>query len=188
MSGAQRRVRYNRPMSMRNENGVFLADTARVMGEVHLERDVTVWYGAVIRGDVAEIAIGTGTNVQDNCVIHCDSGVPNTIGSHVTIGHGATVHGKQVGDGTLIGMGATILGETIIGKGCLVAAGALVTPGTIVPDGMVIMGVPGKIVRPTNEQEQKYLAWLAPHYVELARLHVEDPDHPRIRPWQGKRG
>lgn len=172
-------------MSIREIDGVFLADTARVLGEVALGCNVTVWYGAAIRGDVAAISIGDGSNVQDNAVIHCDSGVPNVIGANVTIGHGAIVHGKAVGDWTLIGMGATVLGQTVIGKGCLIAAGAVVPPGLVVPDGMVVMGVPGKVVRPTNDKEKAYMAWLAPHYVELARLHASDPGHARIRPWNG---
>lgn len=172
-------------MSIREVEGVFLADTARVLGEVRLGRSVTVWYGAAVRGDVAPITIGDGSNVQDNAVIHCDSGVPNVIGSNVTIGHGAIVHGKSVGDGTLIGMGATVLGQTVIGKNCLIAAGALVPPGLVVPDGMVVMGVPGKIIRPTTEEEKKYMAWLPPHYVQLAKLHATDPQNPRIRAWNG---
>ncbi|HEX7009274.1 MAG TPA: gamma carbonic anhydrase family protein [Phycisphaeraceae bacterium] len=160
----------------------YLADTARVLGQVELEADVSIWYGAVVRGDVAPIRIGQGTNIQDNAVIHCDSDVPNHIGQHVTIGHGAVVHGRSVGDGTLIGIHATVLGQSVIGRGCLIAAGALVPPGMEVPDGMVVMGVPGRIVRPVSEEEKKYLQWLAPHYVELARLHVHQPADARIRP------
>lgn len=172
-------------MSIRFIKDVYLADTARVLGEVELGKDVSVWYGVSIRGDVARVTIGPGTNVQDNAVIHCDSGVPNQIGSSVTIGHGATVHGQSVGDGTLIGMGATVLGRTKIGSHCLIAAGAVVPPGLEVPDGMVVMGVPGKITRPLTDKEREYLAWLGPHYVKLARLHHENADDPRIRPWQG---
>ena len=175
-------------MSIRSIAGVFLADTARVLGEVTLGNDVTVWYGAAVRGDVAAITIGDGTNVQDNAVIHCDSGVPNVIGANVTIGHGAIVHGKRVGDWSLIGMGATVLGQTEIGAGCLIAAGAVVPPGLVVPDGMVVMGVPGKIVRPTSEKEKAYMAWLAPHYVQLAKLHATEPNHPRFRAWTGNTG
>ncbi len=168
---------------MRFVRDVVLADTARVLGEVTLGPGVGVWYGAVIRGDVAAVSIGEGTNVQDNAVVHCDSGVPNRIGRHVSIGHGAIVHGAFVGDGSLIGMGAMVLGRTRIGAGCLIAAGAVLTPGMEVPDGMLAMGVPAKVVRPVNEQEKQYLAWLAPHYVELARLHAQSPDDPRVRPW-----
>ena len=169
-------------MSMRRINDAYLADTARVTGEVELGPDTSVWYSAVIRGDVAPVTIGAGSNVQDAAVIHCDSGVPNVIGENVTIGHAAVVHGKRVGDGTLIGMHATVLGQTVIGKGCLIAAGALVPPGLEVPDGMVVMGVPGRIVRPLSEQERDYLQWLAPHYVSLARRYVDTPDDPHFRP------
>ena len=123
----------------------YLADTARVMGEVVLGEGVNVWPAAAIRGDVALITIGAGTNIQDNATVHCDSGKPNTIGEHVTIGHNAVVHGVSVGDGSLIGMHATVLGGTVIGKRCLVAAGALVPPGLEVPDDHVVMGVPGKV-------------------------------------------
>lgn len=170
-------------MSFREINGIYLADTARVTGEVTLGGGASVWYSAVIRGDVAPIAIGPRTNVQDGAIIHCDSGVPNIIGADVTIGHGAIVHGAEVGDGTLIGMGATVLGQTRIGRRCLIAAGAVVPPGLIVPDGHVVMGLPGRIARPLNEKEEKYLDWLPAHYVELARKYVTQPDAPTIRPY-----
>jgi carbonic anhydrase/acetyltransferase-like protein (isoleucine patch superfamily) len=172
-------------MTFRSIHGVYLADTARVLGEVDLAADVSVWYAAVIRGDVARVSIGEGTNVQDGAVIHCDSGVPNAIGRGVTIGHGAIVHGKSVGDGTLIGMGARVLGQTVIGRDCLIGAGAVVPPGLEVPDGMVVIGVPGRIARPTTDKEKNYLRWLAPHYIQLAKLHVAEPNHPRTRPWDG---
>ncbi|MEQ9461709.1 MAG: gamma carbonic anhydrase family protein [Phycisphaeraceae bacterium] len=172
-------------MSMAYRYGVYMADTARVLGDVRIGKDVTFWYGAAVRGDVAPIAIGDRTNVQDNAVIHCDSGMPNVIGSDVVIGHAAVVHGAEVGDGSLIGMSATVLGQSKIGKGCLIAAGAVVRPGMEVPDGMVVMGLPGKVVRETTENEKKYMAWLAAHYVELAKLHVGEPGHARIRAWDG---
>lgn len=172
-------------MSIRSLHGAYLADTARVLGEVELGVSVSLWYGVAVRGDVARVSIGEGTNVQDNAVVHCDSGRPNLIGRYVTIGHGAIVHGEAVGDGTLVGMGAVLLGRTKIGRGCLIAAGAVVPPGTAVPDGMLVMGVPGKVVRAVNDDEKKYLVWLAPHYVQLARLHHEDPLHPRVRSWPG---
>ena len=168
-------------MSMKQHGQVFVADTARVTGEVELGEHVSLWYGAVIRGDVATITIGPGTNVQDNAVIHCDSGKPNTIGANVSIGHGAVVHGASVGDGTLIGMHATVLGGTRIGQRCLIAAGCLVPPNLVVPDDHLVMGVPGRVMRPTNEQERQYLAWLAPHYVQLARQYATNPDAPNLR-------
>ena len=149
-----------------------LADTARITGTVSLGAGANIWYGAAVRGDVADITIGPGSNVQDNATVHCDSGKPNTIGANVSIGHNAVVHGRSVGDGTLIGMGAVVMGQTVIGAGCLIAAGALVPPGLEVPDGHVVMGVPGRVVRPVTDEEKAYLKWLAPHYVELARRYA----------------
>lgn len=162
----------------------MIADTARITGEVTLGRGVSLWYGAAVRGDVAPIAIGEGTNVQDNAVVHCDSGVPLDIGARVTIGHAAVVHGRRVGDGTLIGMHATVLGESEIGEGCLIAAGALVPPRMVVPDGMLVVGVPGRVARAVTEEERGYLEWLPEHYVQLAHRYIEHPDDPKHRPWQ----
>src|SRR5205823_3530360 len=122
--------------------------------------------------DVAPITIGRRVNVQDNAVVHCDTGVPNIIEEDVTIGHGAIVHGEFVGRGSLIGMGAILLSRTRIGQECLVAAGATVPPGLVVPDRMVVMGVPGKIARPVKDSELKYMRWLTTHYVELAEKYV----------------
>lgn len=161
----------------------YLADTARVTGEVELGEGVSVWPSAVIRGDVAKVTIGPGTNIQDNATVHCDSGKPNTIAGSVTIGHNAVVHGRSIGEGSLIGMHATVLGETVIGKRCLIAAGALVRPGMQVPDDHVVMGVPGRVVRETTDEEKKYLAWLWEHYVALAKRYVQTPDDPRLRPY-----
>lgn len=168
-------------MSFRRVRQAYLADTARVQGLVTLGAETSVWYGAAIRGDVAEVTIGPGSNVQDNATVHCDAGVPNAIGADVVIGHNAVVHGQQIGDGTLIGMHATVLGRTRIGRGCLVAAGCVVPPGLEVPDGMVVMGVPGRIVRETNEKEREYLRWLPEHYRALAKRYVEQGDAPELR-------
>ena len=170
-------------MTMKRVGHVYLSSTASVSGEVTLGEDVSVWPGVCIRGDVAPVSIGAGTNVQDNASVHCDAGKPNRIGADVTIGHGAIVHGLEVGDGSLIGMGATVMGGTRIGAGCLIAAGALVPPGLVVPDGHTVIGVPGRVIRPTADDEKAYMKWLAPHYVELARGHADAPDDPRFRPW-----
>jgi carbonic anhydrase/acetyltransferase-like protein (isoleucine patch superfamily) len=152
--------------------GFFLAHNATVLGDVSVGQLTSLWFNVVIRGDVAPIRIGRRVNVQDGSVIHCDSGIPNEIGDDVTIGHAAVVHGMSVGNGTLIGMHATLLGRTKIGSECLIAAGAVVAPGTEVPDQMLVMGVPGKIIRPVNEQELKYMRWLPGHYAILAERHV----------------
>lgn len=167
-------------MTMRELNGYRIADTARVVGDVRIGNDVSVWYGAVIRGDVAPVVIGEGTNIQDNAVVHCDHRYANIIGRHVTVGHSAIVHGESVGDHTLIGMGAVVLGHTKIGSHCLIGAGAVVPPRLVVPDGSVVVGVPGKIVRSISEADRAYLAKLPPHYVALARRHTEHPEAPAI--------
>jgi carbonic anhydrase/acetyltransferase-like protein (isoleucine patch superfamily) len=156
------------PLFTRTSAGVFIAHNATLTGEITIGEDASFWFNAVVRGDVAPIRIGQRVNVQDQAVIHCDTGIENVIEDDVTIGHGAIVHGAFVGRGSLIGMGAKVLGRTKIGSESLIAAGAVVPPGLVVPDRMVVMGVPGKIVRPVKEEELKYMRWLVPHYVELA--------------------
>jgi len=153
--------------------GWYRANNCTVVGDVVLGEDASVWFGAVIRGDVAPVRIGRRVNVQDNAVVHCDTGVENVIEDDVVIGHGAIVHGQFVGRGTLVGMGATLLGRTKIGSECLIAAGAVVPPGLVVPDRMAVMGVPGKIVRPVKEEELLYMRRLTTHYVELAQKYVD---------------
>lgn len=170
-------------MSILEYDGIFIADTARVVGEVTLAAGVNIWYGVAIRGDVAPISLGVGTNVQDQAVIHCDKGFANVIGAHVTIGHSAICHGESIGDGSLIGMGAKVLGHTKLGRGCLIAAGALVPEGMEVPDGMVAMGVPAKIVRPVSDRERQYLLDIPPRYVENARRHAQQRDDAGVKPW-----
>ena len=160
------------PLFTLRKDGSYRAANATVVGDVTAGGGASVWFNAVVRGDVAPVSIGRRTNVQDNAVVHCDSGVPNPIGDDVVIGHGAIVHGAGVGDGTLIGMGATVLGRSVIGRRCLVAAGAVVPPGLVVPDGMVVMGVPGRVVRPIRPQEVEYARWLSGHYVRLAERYA----------------
>jgi carbonic anhydrase/acetyltransferase-like protein (isoleucine patch superfamily) len=158
---------------MRKTRGnYFVAHNATLTGEIVIGELASFWFNAVVRGDVAPVTIGRRVNVQDNATVHCDSGVPNVIEDDVVIGHNAVVHGKRVGAGTLIGMSATVLGRTEIGRGCLVGAGAVVPPGMVVPDGMLVVGVPGKIVRPVNDDDLKYMRWLAGHYVQLAEKYA----------------
>ena len=161
------------PLFRRTDAGIFVAQSAVVTGDVAAGAGASFWFGAVVRGDVARVTVGAGTNVQDNAVVHCDSGEPNVIGENVTIGHAAIVHGVSVGDGSLVGMGAKLLGGSVVGRGALVAAGALVPPRMEVPDGTLAVGVPAKVVRPVNEEEKKYLAWLAEHYVGLAARYAD---------------
>ena len=147
-----------------------------ICGDVTIGPDCSFWFGAVVRGDVAPISIGSRVNVQEGAVLHCDTEKPLTIEDDVTIGHGAVVHCRSVGQGSLIGIKAVVLGDVIIGKNCLVAAGAVVSPGTVVPDGQVVMGIPAKTVRPIRDSELEYLRANNRHYVELARQHAEHPE------------
>ena len=168
------------PLFTRTPAGYYLAHNATVTGDVTIGEDSSLWFNAVVRGDVASVTIGRRVNVQDGSVIHCDSGVPNEIEDDVTIGHRAIVHGTFVGQRTLVGMGAILLGRTRIGRECLVAAGAVVPPGLVVPDRMLVMGVPGRIARPVNEEDLKYMRWLSGHYVKLAERYVlEENVRPR---------
>ncbi len=152
----------------------YAAPNATVVGDVTIAEQCSFWFGAVVRGDVARIVLGKRVNVQDNAVLHCDTDVPNIIEDDVTIGHSAIVHGASIGRGSLIGMGSKLLGETRIGTECLIGAGALLSPGTVVPDRMVVMGVPGKIVRPVKDEELKYMRWLTTRYIELAEKYATE--------------
>lgn len=153
----------------RTAAGAYIANTATVLGEVRLGAETSVWFSAVVRGDVAPITVGERVSIQDGSVVHCDTGIPNRIEDDVTIGHRAVVHGVRVGRGSLIGMGAVLLGRTEIGEECLIAAGAVVPPGTIVPDRSLVVGVPGKIVRGVSEKEHEYMRWLSRRYVDLCQ-------------------
>ena len=129
----------------------YIAPGARVIGDVTLAEEVGIWFNTVLRGDNEPIVIGPGSNVQDGCVFHTDPGFPMTIGEDVTVGHCAILHGCTIGDGTLIGMGAVVLNGAKIGKGCLIGANALVTEGKEIPDHSMVVGQPGKVIRPIDE-------------------------------------
>jgi carbonic anhydrase/acetyltransferase-like protein (isoleucine patch superfamily) len=148
----------------------YVADSATLIGKVTLERDASVWSGVTIRGDNERITIGQGSNVQEGTVMHTDMGYPLTIGSNVTIGHQAMLHGCTVGDGSLIGIQAVILNGAKIGKGCLVGAGALVTEGKEFPDYSLIVGAPAKVVRTLDADAIQKLALSAASYVARGRL------------------
>jgi carbonic anhydrase/acetyltransferase-like protein (isoleucine patch superfamily) len=152
----------------------FVAPTAAVIGRVQLGRDANIWFGAVLRGDGNTIEIGDGTNIQDNAVVHIDADAPARLGNNVTVGHSAVVHGCTIGDGSLIGIGATILSHATIGRFCLVGAGALVTERKEFPDRSLIIGAPAKRVREVTDEEVEMLKESAAHYVELGRrYHME---------------
>lgn len=152
--------------------GAMVAFAATVTGDVTLGKDVSVWFGCTIRGDDAPIVIGPRTNVQDGCVIHCDTGHKQVIGSDCTIGHGAILHGVQVGNGVLIGMGATVLGGSTIGDGAVVAAGSLVKEGYEVPPRTLVAGVPARVVREITDKEVAFMKHSVPHYIETAESYL----------------
>ncbi|MEX1662274.1 gamma carbonic anhydrase family protein [Thioclava sp. 15-R06ZXC-3] len=146
----------------------WVAADANLIGKVVLEGAASVWFGATLRGDNEEIRVGAGSNVQENVVCHTDMGFPLVIGANCTIGHKAMLHGCVIGDGSLIGMGATVLNGAKIGRGCLIGAGALITEGKEIPDGSLVMGAPGKVVRQLDAAAQDQLLQSAVHYRENA--------------------
>ena len=152
----------------------FVAPSAAVIGRVVLGRDASVWFGAVLRGDVHAIEIGEETNIQDNAVVHVDSDAPARIGARVTIGHAAVVHGCTVGDYSLIGIGATILSHAKIGNYCLVGAGALITERKEFPDRSLIIGAPARRMRELSDAEVEMLRASAAHYAERGRIYREE--------------
>lgn len=134
----------------------WIAPSAIVIGSVRLGKNASVWFGAVIRGDHELITIGEGSNIQENCVLHTDPGMPLTVGRNVTVGHMVMLHGCQIGDNSLIGIGAIVLNNARIGKNSIVAANSLVTERKEFPDGVMIMGSPGRVVRELSEDEIKF--------------------------------
>lgn len=156
-------------VSPRIADSAWVADSAEVMGDVVLGEQVSLWFGVVARGDTAAIRIGAQTNIQDLSVLHADVGMPLTIGSGVTVGHKAMLHGCTVGDDSLIGIGAVVLNGARIGKGCLVGAGSLVTEGKEFPDGSMIVGTPAKVVRQLTPEQLQGLRDSARHYVANAQ-------------------
>jgi len=148
---------------------VFIADTARVIGDVHLGDGTSVWYGTVVRGDVFPIRVGKRVNLQDLTVVHVTTGrFATLIEDDVTVGHRAIIHGATVRSGALIGMGAIIMDGAEVGAEAMVGAGALVTPGTVIPPAMLAVGSPAKAVRALRPDELAKMRMSAPHYFEIA--------------------
>ncbi len=161
------------------DDSVFIADTARVIGDVRLGSESSVWFGAVLRGDVNRIRIGARSNVQDNAVVHVTNRTaPTTIGDRVTVGHSAVVHGCTVEDDVLVGIGAVILDHAIIGHDSLVGARALVTGGLRIPPRSLVLGTPARVVRELTEEEILQVHEFARNYVRYARIYrgVDRPD------------
>lgn len=142
----------------------FIAEGARLVGDVTLGEEVGIWFNAVLRADMAAIVIGDASNIQDNVSCHVDTGFPLTVGKNVSVGHNAVIHGCTIEDNCLIGMSATVMNGAVIGEGSLVAAGALVTEGTIVPPGSLMAGVPAKVRRELTAEEREGVIGNAENY------------------------
>ena len=150
----------------------WVAPGATVVGAVHLQDEVSIWYSAVLRGDGDRIDIGARSNLQDGTVVHADPGFPVSLGTGVSVGHRAILHGCTIENEVLIGMGAIVMNGARIGRGSLIAAGALVVEGTEIPPGSLVAGVPGKIRRATTEEEQQGIRGTAHTYIELMARHA----------------
>jgi carbonic anhydrase/acetyltransferase-like protein (isoleucine patch superfamily) len=149
----------------------WVASTATLIGAVTVGAHASVFYGAVLRGDTDAIVVGAGSNIQDNVTLHTDSGLQLVVGSRVSVGHGAVLHGCIVEDDCLIGMNATVLNGAVVGAGSLVAAGAVVLENTLIPSGSLVTGVPAKVVRRLTAEEKLSLIENARHYAELSEAH-----------------
>lgn len=144
----------------------WVAPTATVIGQAELGRQVSIWFGAVVRADNCVIRIGDFSNIQENAVLHTDTGIELHIGEYVTVGHKVMLHGCRIGDNSLIGMNAVILNNAVIGKNCIIGANALIPEGKVIPDNSVVMGSPGKVVKTLDKQGAARLRLSALHYAE----------------------
>jgi len=151
---------------------LFVAGNATVIGDITIGKEVGIWFGAVIRADKDRIEIGDRSNIQDNCVVHTSKGFPVRIGIDVSIGHGAILHGCTIDNRVLVGMGAIILNGAKVGEGSIIGAGSVITEGKDIPPHSVVIGVPGKIVKQTDPDQQQHILNNAASYIELAREYV----------------
>jgi len=149
-----------------NEGEYWVAPSAAVIGRVVLKKNASIWWGATLRGDNDPIVVGENSNVQDGSVLHTDTGSPLTIGANVTIGHMVMLHGCEIGDNSLVGIGSIVLNGARIGKNCLIGANCLITEGKEIPDNSLVMGAPGKVVREVSEAQARMLVAGSMHYVE----------------------
>jgi carbonic anhydrase/acetyltransferase-like protein (isoleucine patch superfamily) len=148
---------------------LFMAGNATVIGNVTVGKEVGIWFGAVVRADKDRIMIGNRSNIQDNCVVHTSKGFPVSIGKNVSVGHGAILHGCTIQDNVLVGMGAIVLNGANIGEGSVIGAGAVITEGMEVPARSVVVGIPARIIKQTNDAQTQHILNNASAYIELAR-------------------
>ena len=152
----------------------WIANSADVIGDAQIGLEVSIWWNAVLRADNEPMIIGNRTNIQDGCVLHVDPGFPVTIGENVSVGHMCMLHGCEIGDGSLIGIGSTILNGAKIGKNCLIGAHSLITEGKEIPDNSLVMGSPGKIIREMDADQVAGLLKNADGYVERAKRYRQE--------------
>ncbi|MBQ8017989.1 MAG: gamma carbonic anhydrase family protein [Methanobrevibacter sp.] len=157
-----------------NKDSIVICPGAQVIGDVELGENVSIWHGAVLRGDTDSITIGDNSNVQDNCVVHCTKDFPVEIGKNVSVGHGAVVHGCKLDDNVLIGMNATVLNGAHISKNSIVGAGAVVSEGKEFPEGSLILGVPAKAVKEVTPEQIEMIQNNAENYVKLSKQYKDD--------------
>ena len=157
-----------------NKDSIVICPGAQVIGDVELGENVSIWHGAVLRGDTDSITIGDNSNVQDNCVVHCTKDFPVEIGKNVSVGHGAVVHGCKLDDNVLIGMNATVLNCAHISKNSIVGAGAVVSEGKEFPEGSLILGVPAKAVKEVTPEQIEMIQNNAENYVKLSKQYKDD--------------
>ena len=155
-------------------SGVFIARGAVVIGDVTLGDHASVWFNAVLRGDINRIVVGHHSNIQDNSVLHLADDLPCIIGNYVTVGHSAIVHACTIGDETLVGMGAKVLDGAVVREQCLIGAGALVTPGSRIPPGSLVLGSPAKVARALTPEERARLKGWAEKYVKVSSFYLEN--------------
>ncbi|HEY5893994.1 MAG TPA: gamma carbonic anhydrase family protein [Chthoniobacterales bacterium] len=171
----QTRIQTYFGSSPRIAKSAFVAESATILGAVDIGDEASVWFGAVLRGDINRISIGRGSNVQDGCILHVADDYPCIIGEDVTLGHAAILHACTVENEVLIGMRATVLDGAVIGKRSIVGAHALVTGKTIIPPGSLVLGSPAKVVKTLTEEEQDDIKYWATKYVALSRRYLSSP-------------
>ena len=157
-----------------NKDSIVICPGAQVIGDVELGEDVSIWHGAVLRGDTDSITVGDNSNVQDNCVVHCSKDFPVVIKDNVSIGHGAVIHGCTLEDNVLIGMNATVLNGAHIAKNSIVGAGAVVSEGKEFPEGSLILGIPAKAIKEVTPEQIEMIQNNADNYVKLSKQYKED--------------
>ncbi|MEG1476024.1 MAG: gamma carbonic anhydrase family protein, partial [Longicatena sp.] len=155
------------------DESCFVAHNATIIGDVTLQKDASVFFGTIVRGDKNNISIGEGSNIQDNCTLHSDPGHHLVIGKHVTVGHSAILHGAFIDDEVLIGMGAIVLNGAHIGKHSIIGAGALISENQEVPENSLVVGVPGRIIKTTTQEQRNEILENAVHYAALAKEYKE---------------